>query len=282
MNNELSPKMWQLLSAYLDGQLNERDIRKADELLRQNESARKAIDMLRRTRVILRALPMRKAPRNFAIKQEMVKKPIIPPFTAVLRFSSAMAALLLVAVLAIDFLGLSAPMVTSRAVEDAAPEVMALEAPAAELAPAEKRAEPPPIIIWGGLPPMMAAYGKGGGGGGAAEPAIGGGAEGPGYGVGGGGGVSGFHPPALPLPEEIMPMQEELQQANQLPRESLTGSGPILGVRPPAAREALREPGDAELPDGKTGLPLSIATIELILVALLVTTAIPAWLLRRK
>jgi hypothetical protein len=281
MNNELSPKMWQLLSAYLDGQLNERDIRKADELLRQNDSTREALDMLRRTRVILRATPMRKAPRNFAIKPEMVKKPFIPPFTAVLRFSSAMAALLLVAVLAIDSLGLSAPMVASRAVEDAAPEMMALEAPAAEMAPAEKRAEPPPIIIWGGLPPMMAAYGKGGGGGGAAEPAIGGGAEGPGFGVGGGGGISGFPPPALPLPEEIMPMQEE-QQANQLSREPLTGSGPILGVRPPAAREALREPGDAELPDGKTGLAISFATIELILAALLVITAIPAWLLRRK
>ena len=279
MNNELSPKMWQLLSAYLDGQLNERDIRKADELLRQNDSAREALDMLRRTRVILRATPMRKAPRNFAIKPEMVKKPIIPPFTAVLRFSSAMAALLLVAVLAIDFLGLSAPMVASRAIEDSAPEVMALEAPAAELAPAEKRAEPPPIIIWGGLPPMMGAYGKGGGG---AGPAIGGGAEGPGFGVGGGGGVPGYVPPALPLPEEIIPAEEEMQQPSSLAGEPLTGSGPILGVRPPAQQEPLREPLPPELPGERTTLPISLTAIELILASLLIITAIPAWLLRRK
>jgi len=134
---------------------------------------------------------------------------------------------------------------------------------------------------------MMGAYGKGGGGGGAAEPANGGGAEGPGFGVGGGGGVPGFAPPVLPLPEEIMPAPEEVpveqsQQPSQPAGEPLTGSGPILGVRPPAQSEPLREPLPTELPGERTNLPVSLTTIELILAVLLVITAIPAWLLRRK
>jgi hypothetical protein len=271
--------MWQLLSAYLDGQLNEKAKRQAEELLRHNDQARDALVMLRRTRAILRATPMRKAPRNFTLKAEMVKRTIIPPFTMVLRFSSAMAALLLIAVLAFDYLRLTAPMTASRASEDAVPEMMALEAPAAEMAPSEKRAEPPPIIFWGGLPPMMGAYGKGGGG---AGPFIGGGAEGPGYGIGGGGGVPGYAPPVLPLPEEILPSQEAPRQPSQVEREPLTGSGPILGVRPPAEQEALREPMQSEIPGERTTLPVSFTAIELVLAALLIITAIPAWLLRRK
>lgn len=170
MNSELTNRQWQLLSAYLDDQLKDNEKRQVEELLQQNEVAREALASLLRTRAVLRTMPMRKSPRNFTLSPETVKKPVLPTLTAVLRFSSAMAALLLVAVLALDLTGFAAPPTASRMAEDAASEMLAMEAPA------EGEEERPPIIIWGGLPPMMGAYGKGGGEGSAAEPAIGGGA----------------------------------------------------------------------------------------------------------
>ncbi len=108
MNNELLPK-WQLLSAYLDGQLNERDIRKADELLRQNDSAREAFDMLRRNTRHFAGDAHAQSPPQFHQQAGDGKAAHHPALHGGPSFSSAMAALLLVAVLALDFLGLSAP-----------------------------------------------------------------------------------------------------------------------------------------------------------------------------
>jgi len=295
MNKPLTPRQWQLLSAYLDDQLNPKEKRQVEELLQQNAEARKALDGLRRTRIMLRALPMRKAPRNFTVSPQSVKKPVIPSFNTLLRFSSAMAALLLVAVLALDFLGLSTPSSAARAVEDASSEMLAMEAPSAEVG------EEPQIIFWGGPGPMMGAYGKGGGGGDGSAFGMGGGAEGSGFGIGGG--APDYIPPVMPMPE-VVPQEEGpvLEEESLLPAEGapaeselvspqsevqpatepLTGSGPILGVRPQAEQGVLREPLSEEAPVRKSGLPVSLRTIEIILALLLVLTAIPAWLLRKK
>jgi hypothetical protein len=87
------------------------------------------------------------------------------------------------------------------------------------------------------------------------------------------------------LPAEEAPAEGEL--VSPLPEvqsasEPLTGSGPILGVRPVEEQGKVRTQSGEEIPAGRTGLPVSLRTIEIILAALLVLTAIPAWLLRRK
>jgi hypothetical protein len=297
MNNQLTPRQWQLLSGYLDNQLTQKEKSRVEELLKQNADAREALSALRRIHTILRALPMRKAPRNFTISAQSLKKPVIPTFNTLLRFSSAMAALLLVAVLALDFIGLSAPVPTARMAEDAASEMMAMEAPV------EGEGDEPQIIFWGGPAAMMGAYGKGGGGGGDGFAyGMGGGAEGPGFGIGGG--APDYIPPVVPMPEaappeEGLPAGEELllpaeempsiesETEVQLPEvqpatEPLTGSGPILGVRPREEQGYVATRSGEEIPARGTVLPVSLRTIEVILAALLVLTAIPAWLLRRK
>jgi len=296
MNNQLTPRQWQLLSAYLDNQLTQKEKGQVEELLQQSTGAREALAALQRTLIILRALPMRKSPRNFTVSPQLVKKPVIPTFNALLRFSSAMAALLLVAVLALDFVGLSASIPTARMVEDAASEMLAMEAPAA------KSAEEPQIIFWGGPAPMMGAYGKGGGGGDGFPYAIGGGAEGPGYGIGGG--APDYIPPVVPMPEavplegELPAGEESLLPAEELPTieseeisplpeipaasEPLTGSEPILGVRPQEEQGYVGMRSGEDIPARGTGLPVSLRTIEIILAALLVLTAIPAWLMRKR
>jgi hypothetical protein len=296
MNNQLTPRQWQLLSAYLDNQLTQKEKGWVEELLQQNADAREALSALRRTHTILRALPMRKAPRNFTISAQSLKKPVIPTFNTLLRFSSAMAALLLVAVLALDFISLSAPVPTARMAEDAASEMLAMKAPV------EEDGKEPQIIFWGGPAPMMGAYGKGGGGGDGFAYGMGGGAEGPGYGIGGG--APDYIPPVVPLPEaappeEGLPAGEELllpaedtpvvegESVSPMPEvqpatEPLTGSEPILGVRPREEQGYVGTRSGEEIPARGTGLPVSLRTIEIILAALLVLTAIPAWLLRRK
>jgi hypothetical protein len=297
MNTQLNPKQWQLLSAYLDDQLNPNEKRLVEELLQLNAGAREALDGLQRTRIILRALPKRKSPRNFTVSPQSAKKPVIPTFNTLLRFSSAMAALLLVAVLALDFIGLSAPSAAAREAEDAVSETMAMKATVGE------EGEEPQIIFWGGPAPMMGAYGKGGGGGDYVLPyAIGGGAEGPGFGIGGG--APDYIPPVAPLPESVpleeglpageeslLPLEElpsiESEEVSPLPEvpaasEPLTGSGPILGVRPREEQGYVGTRSGEGISSRRAELPVSLRTIEIILAALLVLTAIPAWLLRRK
>ncbi|MBM3138029.1 MAG: hypothetical protein FJZ98_07560 [Chloroflexi bacterium] len=295
MNKQITPRQLQLLSAYQDDQLNSKGKHQVEELLQQSAEAREALDGLRRTRIMLRALPMRKAPRNFTVSAQSVKKPVIPTFATLLRFSSAMAALLLVAVLALDFIGLSAPADSTRLAKDAASEMMAMEAPAANAG------EEPQIIFWGGPAAMMGAYGKGGGGGDGSTFGMGGGAEGPGFGIGGG--APDYIPPVMPMPETVPqgegPVLEEgsLLPAEEMPAESepvsplpeiqpasepLTGSGPILGVRPQEEQGVVRTPAGQQLPSQRTELPVSLRTVEIILAVLFVLTAIPAWLLRRK
>lgn len=294
MNNQLTPRQWQLLSAYLDNQLTQKEKGQAEELLQQSADARETLAALRRTHIILRALPVRKAPRNFTISAQLAKKPVIPTFNALLRFSSALAAVLLVAVLALDFLGLTAPAPAARVAEDAASEMLAMEALVEEVG------EEPQIIFWGGPAAMMGAYGKGGGDGFAYG--MGGGAEGPGFDIDGG--APDYIPPVVPLPEVALPEEGPIQEeesllpAEQAPSvesepisplpevetasEPLTGSGPILGVRPREEQGALRTPLGDEVPARRVGLPVSLRTIQIILAVLLVLTAIPAWLLRRK
>ncbi|HZW04290.1 MAG TPA: zf-HC2 domain-containing protein, partial [Anaerolineaceae bacterium] len=94
MNDQLSSKDWQLLSAYLDGQLSNRERAQVEQRLRIHPEYRDALQTLRQNQVMLRSLPRRRVPRNFTLTPEMVAAPrrtLIPPLAPFLRFSSALA-----------------------------------------------------------------------------------------------------------------------------------------------------------------------------------------------
>jgi len=298
-HSNLSSNDWLLLSAYLDDQLSKDEKRQMDERLQSDPEYRLALETLRRTSSLLRALPVRRAPRNFTLSLKSLPKRSIPSFFGILQFSSAAAALLLIAVFALDLSQRSSLLSANRAAEDAqtAAAMESAKMPAAE-AP---KAEAPMIIFWGAPAPMMGAYGKGGGGGGAEGSGLGGGAPATSfYGVGGGAAEE-VLPEAAPLAEELpaaqatpsadMPAPEviekqqpetEVQPQSALVPEPLTGSGPILGVR--ASEEIAAAATVIEVPLRKPPshavLPLHL--IEIVLAALVLLTAIPAWLLRRK
>lgn len=282
MNTNLSSRQWQLLSAYLDKELNEKEILRAEELLRTNLDAKNTLEALRQTRAILKAMPMRRAPRDFTLAPQTIRKPILPSFDSLLRFSSAIAAFLLLVVLALDILSFN-----PRSEGDAVPETLAMKTSA------DQEGEAPVIIFWGGAPaPVMGIYGKGGAG-----PAwgIGGGAEGPG---------PTYFPREAPVPEALPPLEpslpgdeipppieEALPEAqggrppgieSPSPSQPLTGSGPILGVRPKSEQGQIRAVPVPDFPPDSNWLPVPLLTVEIVLAGLMVLTAGLAWILRRR
>ena len=286
-HRNLSSSDWLLLSAYLDDQLSEDEKRQMDGRLQSDPECRLALETLRRTSSLLRALPVRRAPRNFTLSAKTLPKRSTTPFIGFLRFSSAAAALLLVAAFALDLTQRTPLTSASRAAEDAQPAVAMESAkmPSAE----EPVGEAPMIIFWGAPAPMMGAYGKGGGGGGAEGPGIGGGApETNFYGIGGG--AAEVAPPEaaplaeMPAPEVIEEQQPEIETQPQsaIVPEPLTGSGPILGVRPSEENIAAEDVVEAPLREAPTQPVIPFRLIEIVLAALLILTVIPAWLLKQK
>lgn len=173
---ELTKREWLLLSAYLDGELAGRKARQVEELLQSKSTSREALEILRRTKQVLRHAPAHKVPHNFTLTPEMVHKPLLPSFSRVLSYSSALAGVLLVLVFGLDVYSNSlAANVIDERVNTESQTLLAEIGDAAELAEIQKT---PVIIQWGTSSKELSGYGMGGGGDETTGPA---------YGVGGGG-----------------------------------------------------------------------------------------------
>jgi len=91
----------ELLSSYLDGQLNASESTRLESRLTSDPELASVLFDLRAARGILRKLPARKAPRNFALTRKMVGlKPPLPRAYPIFRFSTAFATVLLMLSLA--------------------------------------------------------------------------------------------------------------------------------------------------------------------------------------
>jgi hypothetical protein len=85
----------ELLSTYLDGQLNPSDSARLESRLKTDPELVAVMDDLRAARSTLRQLPARRAPRNFTLTPKMAGvKPPLPRAYPVFRFASVLAALL--------------------------------------------------------------------------------------------------------------------------------------------------------------------------------------------
>jgi hypothetical protein len=106
MTTKNSPREGELLSAYLDGQLNPKERARLEARLREDAQLRSLLVELRRTRAILRSQPRLRAPRNFMLTPQMAGKPVRTPPRAypALRLASVLAGVLFVLVLAGDLL----------------------------------------------------------------------------------------------------------------------------------------------------------------------------------
>ncbi|BBB49329.1 anti-sigma factor family protein [Pelolinea submarina] len=308
---QLNRHEWLLLSAYLDGELSNREKRQVEEWLQNDPASRTALEGLRRTRQVLRHAPQKPVPHNFTLTPDMLRKPLLPSFSRMFSYSAALAGLLLVAVLGMDLFG---SMTSPQMARNASEPVMQTFKTTEDTAAVEKAA--PQIIYWGNSGPLMGAYGKGGGGDG----------SGMAYGVGGGGGggapIGGGveSEPSIPMeqvpleetlpleeaapapaealpeagqmqPEQTAPAEQSLLGATPMPEvpeaEALTGSAPdsgavepgsspILGIRP-ADQQGRVEPQTRvqmqTIPEVQSQLPLRKAEIILALLAILLGLA---------
>jgi hypothetical protein len=165
MKARIPRSSWERLSAYLDGQLDDRAAQIVKRDLDARPDLKKAYEDLQRYKAILKEVPLRKAQRNFTLKPGMLKVPTLPRLVPVFRYASAVVAFLALILFAIDLLpSMGAP-------KEAAPAADSFVASAA-----------PQIINWGGqessanlyatLPVSGLSDGYGGGvGGGAPETA---------------------------------------------------------------------------------------------------------------
>ncbi len=162
MKPQLTPKDWQLLSEFLDGQLSEREQARLEQRLNKQPELQTALDDMRQMRSVLRAVPRRKVPHNFTLTHAMVAEQQQTSrflrWIPALSLSSALATLILVVSLLLG----GAPALTG------APQVA--QAPQQELAMTQQKSADlsaqqteGPIILWNGQ--NGAATGLGGGGG---------------------------------------------------------------------------------------------------------------------
>ncbi len=230
MKPQLTPQDQQNLSAYLDGQLSERERVQMETRLASQPALQEELESLRRARALLRLTPQRRAPRNYTIKPEMAAAWRGFQWIPTLRFSSALASILAVVAVAINLLPLGAGAITPMAAQDmsdAQAPAMVAESYAAEV-------PTPMIVIWGNAAPA----GMGGYGGGPTNDREG------------------------IAPEATLAAEVEKASTSGTPTEEPTpqalaamppveGNGPILGVRPTEeAGKIQSQPGVA--PQGLT------------------------------
>jgi len=121
MTKQLSAQDFENLSAYLDGELTAQEQSRLERALEHSSELQQALDELRRTRIILRSASRLRAPRNFTLTPEMVGglKPARNSFFGfnALRFSSALASVLLVLTIVGEWFAFSGPLAAPAALE---------------------------------------------------------------------------------------------------------------------------------------------------------------------
>jgi hypothetical protein len=126
--SRISQRELERLSAYLDGTLSSRETDRIEARLREDPILQDALEELRRTSQLLRALPTVRVPRNFALTPQMAGQVAKRPAYPALRLATALASLALV--LMVGFDALSGSLLQGAH----APLTMSREAPADELA----------------------------------------------------------------------------------------------------------------------------------------------------
>jgi hypothetical protein len=277
MKLNYSPKDWQLLSNYLDGQLTNREVSIVETRLKSEPQLKHTLMEMQQTRYLLQHAKKVPVPRSFTLTPEMAaqirpaRKPLFPFFS----FASVIATIFLVIVILFEFLpGMLSGVMSQKSA--ASNEMLAMEAaPMAE--EALDSATPPLIIEWGR---PAGAYGMGGGGGDAgmlAAPPVGGGNE--------------MEPemPEMPAEEPAPAAEEERSVTKQADSEPITGAGPILGIRSAEETDAfnnsvlniLRESGNEPIPTLSEPFPW-LRVSQIFLGSIAIIFAITAIILRKR
>jgi len=287
MRTKLSSRELQLLSAYLDGELSNKDQKRIERLLSDHPAANSSLEKLRQVKSVIKLLPIHKVPRNFTISTEEVNRPLIPNLAVVLRYASAVSAALLAVVLAFDFIS---PYQLASGELGLARSTAETTFKEKIIASVEEEA---PIITWhSAAQPADDGYETGGGRGGSVDSDL----------------QNEMVPPNINIapsddqPEDVPSIARDgaAAEAEQLPQvigeqpqadgdkysqESKSPedeSGPILGIRP-LESQGIIEPFD-EISEAVVEVPemISLRLIEIALAGLTITAALLAGFLRKR
>ena len=99
----ISNKDWERLSAYLDGEVNQKEKKQIEDRIQADPGFQAALEELQTARQVLRAAPSIKVPRNFRLTPDMVgRKPRSRSFQFY-RLAAATLTFLFVGVVVMDF-----------------------------------------------------------------------------------------------------------------------------------------------------------------------------------
>ncbi len=135
MTEDLSRREVEQLSLYLDGELSPNEAADTENLLSENAEARRALEELSTTRMLMRSLPEVRPPRNFSITSEMAGVREKSTAYPILRFATALAAFGFVILVGLDVLASGASLGSRVSALDSQ---MEFAAPAAEFAPVDE------------------------------------------------------------------------------------------------------------------------------------------------
>ena len=121
---KMSNRDWVLLSSYLDGEMNPREIKKLEERLTNEPVLQLALEELQHAKLILQQTPKLKVPRNFFLTPELAGIKTRPRPVRRYRLASALMTLMLIGVLVLDF----GRTFVSGSMAPAAPKEVMLEA----------------------------------------------------------------------------------------------------------------------------------------------------------
>ncbi len=95
MNNQMSSRDYEQISAYLDNQLSSKDRAIFEERLKANPKLQKELNELSSTRLMLRKLPRQRAPRNYFVTAQAVQARPTFKLAPIFGIVSAVASVLL-------------------------------------------------------------------------------------------------------------------------------------------------------------------------------------------
>ena len=121
---KMSKRDWVLLSSYLDGELNPKELKKIEERLTNEPVLQFALEELHQTKLTLQQTPKLKVPRNFFLTQAMVNMRARPQPARRYRLASALMTFMLIGILVLDF----GRTFVSGSMAPAAPKEVMLEA----------------------------------------------------------------------------------------------------------------------------------------------------------
>jgi hypothetical protein len=278
---QLSSGELRLLSAFLDDELSKKDQNRVEKLLRDHPAASSSLEELRYGKSVLKLLPIRKVPRNFTISAEEVSRSQIPALAGVLRYASAVSAVLLVVVLAFDFIfpyQLSAGELSlARSAAEATFEEKIITS-------VEEKA---PIITWHpSAPPAGEGYGIGGGGGGNDGLDLQNEMPLPDVVIAPSDDQTEQLPPIAPEAEQLPQVAEQQPQADgetydQETKSPEDASGPILGIRPSESQGIIESLNEISAPVLEAPEVTSLRLLEIMLAGLTIAAALLAGFLRK-